>query len=341
MFDLKLKLISLAQIITSFFSLNRPAVVFMGLPFAMVGVAYALITMVPFISITLLEAALGITAVFLVTGGSHIMDDYFDRKRDRALWPMRALTMGFATPKQAIAFALISNIIGYLIAFFVFNIACFIILLTASILTISYSGYFRDRVGYLSLPFLIGLFPLGGVSALDPSLLFNDTIPWLLFFMVALWQAGHILAYSPPHGVIDGKTSIPALFIRLSTSKTLLLAGIMINMLTILSIIFYFLVNMSFLYLIIAIGSGSFTTIMTYCVSMKKNCTIPNCMKTTLTISSYGAALFLFITLELLNRYSSDYVLILLITSIIMFIFCIPSFIGTGMPYLENSDYLE
>ncbi|MHA1378328.1 MAG: UbiA family prenyltransferase [Candidatus Helarchaeota archaeon] len=338
MIDFKLKLISLAQIVTSFFSLNRPAVVFMGLPFAMVGVAYALIA--TYSSITLLQAALGLTAVFLVTGGSHTFDDYFDRKRDRGLWPMRALTMGFASPRQALIFATVSNITGYILALITFNVICFLFLITASILTILYSGFFRDRIGYLTLPLLIGLFPLGGVSALAPNLIFNDFIPWLLFAMVSLWQAGHILAYSPPHGVNqDGKTKIPVLIKRLIPSKTLFLAGVMINALTVLSIIFYFLVKMSDFYLLMAIISGSFTTIMTYGVSIKRNCTIENCMKATLTISSYGTGLFLFITLELLNRYSFDYFIILLIITIIMFILSIPSFIGTGMPYLENFDY--
>ncbi|MHA1382850.1 MAG: UbiA family prenyltransferase [Candidatus Helarchaeota archaeon] len=336
MFDFKLKLISLAQMITSFFSLNRPAVVYMGLPFAMVGVAYALIA--TWSSITLIQGVLGLSAVFLVTGGSHTFDDYFDRKRDRGLWPMRALTMGFATPRQALTFAVVSNITGYILALIAFNFVCFFILILASILTILYSGFFRDRIGYLTLPLLIGLFPLGGVSALAPDLLFNDYIPWLLFIMVSLWQAGHILAYSPPHGIdVDGKTKIPALIIRLSPPTTLFLSGIMIAALAILSIIFYFLVNMSDFYLIMAIIMGSFTTMTVFRVSIKKNCTIENCMKATLTVSSYGAGLFLFITLELLNRYSHDYFLILLIVCIVMFILSIPSFIGTGMPYLENN----
>ncbi len=340
MVDFKLKLISLAQLVTSFFSLNRPAVVFMGLPFTMVGVAYALIS--TFTSITLIQAALGVSAVFLVTGGSHMMDDYFDRKRDKGLWPGRALSMGFATTRQAIIFALVSNAMGYIFALIAFNVVCFLILLIASILTITYSGFFRDRVGYLTLPLLIGLFPLGGVSALEPSLLFTDAIPWLLFIMVSLWQAGHILAYSPPHGVDpDGKTSIPALIKRLTPSKTLFLAGIMINALTILSIYFYFLVNMSVFYLSIAIISGSFATIMLYSVSVPKNCTIKNCMKATLTVSSHGAVLFLFMTLELLNRYSFDLFLILFIVTGIFFILSIPAFIGTGMPYLENYDHLD
>ncbi len=340
MVDIKLKLISLAQLLTSFFSLNRPAVVFMGLPFAMVGVAYALIS--TYSNITLLQAALGITSVFLVTGGVHTMDDVFDRKRDRGMWPNRALSLGFATPKQATILAITCFSIGLSITLFIFNIITFFILTLATSLTILYSGYLRDKYGYLTLPLLIGLFPLGGYSAIAPSQLFNDMIPWVLFTMVSLWQAGHILAYSPPHGIeLDGKTTIPTLFKRLSPSKTLLMAGILITILTIMSIYLYYLINLSQFYLILAIISGSFTSIMTYYVSIEKNCTLSNCMKATLTISTYGAGLFLLITFELLIRYSYDYFLILFILTTILLTLSIPAFIGTGTPYLENYDYLD
>jgi 4-hydroxybenzoate polyprenyltransferase len=73
----------------------------------------------------------------------------------------------------------------------------------AEVLAIVYCLFLRDHVGYLSLPFVIALFPIGGWAAISPETLFSSRLPWLLGGIVLTWQSAHIMVYSPAHPISD------------------------------------------------------------------------------------------------------------------------------------------
>ncbi len=328
--DSKAILIKVGQKLFAFVEITRVSVIFMGLPFALAGAAYALsITLIP---VSLIQAIMGVLAVFFVTGAVHTIDDYFDRKRDRALWPNRQLPSRGITPKIALVISMMCYVIGFSLVFLFFNIICGVVLLIATIWATTYTGYLREKVGYMTLPFAIGLFPVGGFVAFSPQTLWSNPIPWILYLMVFLWQSAHILAYSPPHGLKDGKTAVPLLFKRFSPEITLIIAGIFAGLCMSVGILTFFLTELSYFYLGITIGLG----ILLICMAIftAKRLTVKNCMKLVFMNSAYGWVVFLLMTLEYLSRYNMTFFYIVLGLGIFM-IASTPLFGGFGLPNIE------
>ena len=83
----------------------------------------------------------------------------------------------------------------------------FAVLLVAEFLAVIYCLFLRDAIGYLSLPPIIALFPVGGWAAVSPETLFTSPMPWFLAAIVLTWQAAHIMVYMPAHpiSVVDGR----------------------------------------------------------------------------------------------------------------------------------------
>lgn len=320
-------MISLAQKLFAYIEIARVSVIFMGLPFAMGGAAYALtLSGVP---IPIYQAISGVIAVFLITGAVHTIDDYFDRERDRQLWPDRQLPSRGLTPKTAIIIYVTSCGIGFTLASLFFNIFSVLILLIATIWATIYTGYLREKFGYLTLPFAIGFFPIGGYLAFAPNTLWSDPIPWLLYLMVFTWQASHILAYSPPHGVADGKTRVPMLFKRFSAETTLVVASIFAAMCMGLGIIVYWIANLSILYLSLTCGMGG----LLICLSLyySRDITVKNCMRLVFLNSMYGWLVFFVMTLEFLLRYDIVFFYITLGLGVVIVILT-PILGGFGQP---------
>ncbi len=330
--DFKALLITIGQKLFSYMEIARISVIFMGLPFAMAGAAYAL--SITHVSISIFQAIAGVLAVFFVTGAVHITDDYFDRERDRSLWPNRQIPSRGTTPKGAIYMALITGCIGFVLVFLFYNVYCALILVIAAAWTTAYTGYLREKYGYMTLPFAIGLFPLGGYVAFSPSTLWIDPIPWLLYIMVFLWQSAHILAYSPPHGVKDGKTVVPVLVKRFSPENTLIMAGIFAGACMSMGILIFLLTNLGYIYLGITIGLGMLIILCSF--NFSRNLTVQNCMKLVFFNSIYGWAVFLTMTLEYLIRYDIIFFYIVLVFGILMMASS-PLFGGFGMPNIEIS----
>ncbi|NVM53969.1 MAG: UbiA family prenyltransferase [Candidatus Helarchaeota archaeon] len=325
--DFKALLISIGQKVITFIEIARISVIFMGLPFAMAGAALALsITHVP---ISLMQAIAGMLAVFFVTGAVHTIDDYFDRRRDRQLWPDRQIPSRGITPKTALFIALACYGIGFTFAILFFNIFCVIILLIAAVWATVYTGYLREKYGYMTLPFAIGLFPIGGYVAFSPQTLWSDPIPWLLYIMVFFWQSAHILAYSPPHGIKNGKTVVPLFFKRFSPEITLIFAGIFAGSCMTVGIFVFLSANLSYFYLGVIIGLG----ILLICLSVyfSRNLTVKNCMFLVFVNSAYGWLIFLIKTLEFLYRYDMLFFSIAFIIGILMMLLT-PLLGGFGMP---------
>ncbi|MHA1263959.1 MAG: UbiA prenyltransferase family protein [Candidatus Helarchaeota archaeon] len=334
--DVKKGLMILAQKLFSYIEIARVSVIFMGLPFAMAGAAYALsLTLVP---ISLAQAIVGVVAVFLVTGGVHTIDDYFDRKRDRMLWPDRPLPSRGLTPKGAILIYLVSCGIGFVLISIFFNISCVFILLIATIWTTTYTGYLRERIGYLTLPFAIGLFPIGGFVAFAPNSLLNNLVPWLFYLMVFCWQSAHILAYSPPHGIKNGRTLVPMFIKRFSPETTLIFAGVFNLGHIIVGVIIAIFTTLSYLFYVLLIGFGIFLIILSF--RFAHHLTTKNCMFLVFLNSVYGWLIFIEMTLEFLLRYNLIFFEITLIVGIVMMLLS-PLLGGFGLPTTELEEKKE
>ncbi|HUX98894.1 MAG TPA: UbiA family prenyltransferase [Candidatus Deferrimicrobium sp.] len=312
--DFKAVAITISQKVFAFMDIARISVIFMGLPFAMAGAAYALWS--TSVAVTLIQAIGGILSVFFVTGSVHIMDDFFDRRRDRSLWPDRQIPSRGLTPRGAVVMATVCCGIGVALTFFFYNIFCVIILLIATSWAIAYAGHLREKYGYLTLPFAIGLFPIGGYVAFAPSTLLMTGFPWLLYLMVFFWQAAHILVYSPPHGVENGKTVVPLFLKRFSPETTLILAGVFAAACMTVGIIVFFTAPLSYFYLGITVSLGLFLTVLALYVSRAP--TVKKCMNLVILNSAYGWLIFLIMTLEFLYVYDIIFFWVVLIFGIFM-----------------------
>ncbi len=327
MVDFKRFLVDLAQKLFTYIEIARVSVIFMGLPFAMAGAAFALSH--TFLPISLWQGFAGILIVFLVTGAIHTVDDYFDRQRDRILWPNRQLPSRATTPRAALIIVSMSLGFGFALALIFFNPYCVIVLLIATIWAIAYTGYLREKFGYLTLPFAIGLFPVGGYVAFSSQTLVVDPIPWLLYAMVFFWQSAHILAYSPPHGVSNGKTVVPLFLKRFSARVTLICSGIFAGACMGVGIIVFYLADLSYFYLGATIALGLLLVCLAFYVA--RNVTVKNCMRLVLLNSFYGALVFLIMTLEFLYRYNLVFFYAILFLGILMMLLT-PILGGFGVP---------
>jgi len=326
--DFKAALISIGQKLLAYIEIARVSVIFMGLPFAMAGAAYAL-AFSNLHPIPIVQAIAGMIAVFLVTGAVHTIDDYFDRQRDRQLWPDRQIPSRGINPKTALLISFVNCAIGFVITIIFLNIYCFIVLIIATAWATAYTGFLREKYGYLTLPFAIGLFPIGGYVAFAPATIWSNPIPWILYLMVFLWQSTHILAYSPPHGVENGKTTVPIFFKRFSPKATLIFAGFFAGSCMLVGVFVFFLTGLSYLYLGITVSIG----IVLVCLSIyfSKHLTVKNCMFLVFLNSMYGWVVFLEIALEFLYRYDILFFNLALVMGILMMVLT-PVLGGFGMP---------
>ncbi|MEM3004250.1 MAG: UbiA family prenyltransferase [Candidatus Bathyarchaeia archaeon] len=251
-----------------------------------------------------LQVVLGVIAVFASVGAMHTFNDYVDRIRDETIWPRRPLPSGRVRPREALILATVSLGIGLAISLTVFNRTCFLVMMVTAALGLVYTKYLRDRVGYLSLPPIVGLIPIGGYAAFAPRTVFSDSLIWLIYLMTVFWQAGHILVYSPAHGLtLHGgvaRTTVPAFVRRLTPAGTARLALVFFAALLGVNIYFSLAAPMSFVYLVITSAFGLFT--VTSSLQLARKASETNSVMAFKVASTYAIILFLAITLELLVR---------------------------------------
>ncbi len=207
------------------------------------------------------KAIIGLITVALAGWGINALNHYMDSERDKVIWPERAIPAGRVQANNALTSAAIALIGALLLSWFFFNPANFLILLLAIILGAFYSAYFRDRVGYLSLPPIVGLISLGGWSAFSPETLFISWLPWFLYFLHFSWQAGHIMIYYPLHIIHEAngkqKIKIPPAFFFVPSTKTAVSIGVGFVCLTfVLSILLPILAPLGYLYLAVILVAG-------------------------------------------------------------------------------------
>jgi len=295
--------------IRPYIEVTRPPLNFMGVCLATSGAIIALRFTGKQIPIA--DSIIGAFAVFMTVGGMHTINDYFDRFRDREVWPNRPIPSGRLNPLHALALGLSLFAVGLSVVWITFNAVCFYILLTTVALGIAYSRYLRDKVGYLTLAPIIGLFPAGGYAAFAGERVFVSPVPWMLYFMVTLWQAGHILVYSPAHGVKETKTVVSAFLVALSPQATAVLGTIFFSVLLILSLWLYLVVSLSLAYLAVASISGCFVILLS--LKLAVNPTIERSLLAFNAASLHAIILFSTIAVDVFIRfYLYDYFTILL-----------------------------
>jgi len=204
---------------------------------------------------SLAQCLLGFFAVAFASCAINVSNDYADRERDKRIWPARPIPSGRVRPGEALLVVIISLIISLSLAWFFFNPATFFILLLAIILGTLYSVYLRDRVGYLSLPPIVGLIYLGGWAAFSPETLFSSWLPWYLYLLGVVWQTAHIMIYYPMHITPEAKAP-PALFFAPSPQAAVKI-GVGFTCLTLLmGAGLFFLTSLGVLYLFLVIAIG-------------------------------------------------------------------------------------
>ena len=245
---------------SGFFSLMRP-LFFILTPVNAASAAVLSLGGFPMLS----KCILGFLSVAFASCAVNVFNDYLDRERDRIIWPNRAIPGGRVKPNEALLVAFLSLVISLAITWWTFNPATFSILLLALILGGLYSVYLRDKVGYLSLPPIVGLIYLGGWAAFSPDTLFTSFLPWYLYLLGVVWQAAHIMIYYPLHlapgkGMSDINTP-PALFFTPSP-KAAVEIGIVFTCFTlILGVLLPLLTTLSPFYIIPVIATGIYALV--------------------------------------------------------------------------------
>jgi len=188
--------------IESMIEITRPFLVVMGIPAVGMGAVLAagLLPAPPLL-------LLGIIAVMFGVSATHAFNDWVDRRRDKTVWENRPIPAGRMPAAFAPVFALIMLAGSLAITATAFGMTAFVVLLVAEVLAAFYCMVLRDAVGYLSLPPIIALFPVGGWAAISPETLFSSWMPWFLAGIVLTWQAAHIMVYMPAHpiSIVNGK----------------------------------------------------------------------------------------------------------------------------------------
>ncbi len=207
------------------------------------------------------KAIIGLITVAFAGWGINAVNHYIDRERDKIIWPERVLPSGRVKSHIVWAFTVLSLICALVLALVFFNVTCFSILLLAIILGILYSAYLRDRIGYLSLPPIVGLISLGGWAAFSPETLFSTWLPWFLYVLHLSWQAAHIMVYYPLHipneANIQQSIKVPPAFFVTPSVKTAVSIGIGFVCLTLLlSVLLPLLTQLGYFYLILILVAG-------------------------------------------------------------------------------------
>jgi len=166
---------------------------------------------------------------------------------------------GRVKPNEALLVVVVSLVISLSIVWFFFNPLTFFILLLALIFGCLYSVYLRDRVGYLALPFIVGLIYLGGWVAFSPETLFSSILPWYLYLLGVVWQTAHIMVYYPLHITDSSKSGVkvaPAFFFTPSPLAAVSIGIGFICLTFILSALLPLLAPLGILYLVLVLAVG-------------------------------------------------------------------------------------
>jgi geranylgeranylglycerol-phosphate geranylgeranyltransferase len=115
---------------------------------------------------------LGFITSFALTGASMAINDYYDREIDSTNEPNRPIPSGVVSPKEALSFALILSLLGFIAALMT-NIPCFVVAVIAWAIFVTYTT--EGKRSGLSGNFLVSAcvaipFIYGGFVVENPEL---------------------------------------------------------------------------------------------------------------------------------------------------------------------------
>ncbi len=211
------------------------------------------------------QCVLGFFAVAFASCAVNVFNDYTDRERDKVIWPARPIPGGRIRPAEALLVVIVSLVISLSIAWLAFNPLTFTILLLAVVLGGLYSAFLRDRLGYLSLPPIIGLIYLGGWAAVSPETLFTSWLPWYLYLLGVVWQAAHIMIYYPLHlapTIDESRVKTPkALFFTPSPKKAVKIGLVFTGLTLLLSLLLVLMTSLGILFILLVAAAGVYTLV--------------------------------------------------------------------------------
>jgi protoheme IX farnesyltransferase len=253
---------SLIERIYSYLEITRPFLLLMAPPLAGAGAILANGKMPH-----LLYVVLGALAAVFATAGIHTFNDWRDRTRDLEAWPDRPIPTSRIHPRAALVYALLLMIASLVVVWFSFNPTATVVLAAGIVLGVIYTLFLRDVVGYLSLPFIIAVFPLGGWAAFSPETLFTNPVPWMLALTAIVWQCAHIMVHSPSHPtrIDDGRlVTEKKAFLFYPSPKMAAWMGLHFTVaLLLVSVALFFLVGLGWFYLVIAMPMGAVALLST------------------------------------------------------------------------------
>jgi len=245
-------------LLESLVEITRPYLLIMGIPTVGIGAFLA-----PGVLPSPLILAFGALAVMLAVAGTHAFNDWVDRERDKTVWPNRPIPAGRFPAALGPFFALSLMALATALTWIFYNPTASVFLSITEILAVLYCLFLRDQAGYLSLPFIIALFPIGGWAAISPETLFSSKLPWLLGGIVLTWQAGHIMVYSPAHPIRDENGVLrcekKALFFFPTPRQAALLGLFFVSLLFVDSLLLLMTMKLGVFYWSLALPAGILT----------------------------------------------------------------------------------
>lgn len=210
---------------------------------------------------SLIQCLFGFCTVAFAGGAVNIFNDYVDRERDRYIWQGRSIPSGRVKPREALILVIVLLAASLTMSWFLFNLITCLIVFLAVTLGFLYSLYFRDKVGYLSLPPIVGLIYLGGWAAFSPETLFNSLLPWYLYLLGVVWQAAHIMIYYPLHisNNINNKSDakVPPVFFFMASPQVAVRIGMgFIGLTLLLSVLLPLFAPLDTLYIVLVLAAG-------------------------------------------------------------------------------------
>lgn len=246
--------------VTAAFEMTRPLLAIMGTALVATGAVLALETIPPIKFIVY-----GIICSAIANFYIHTFNDWSDRKRDREAWPKRAIPSGRVSPRAALVLSVFYFVLAVVLTSIFFNITTGVIITISLSLGTLYTRFLRDKVGYLILPLIVGIHPVGGWAAFSPNTLFTNPLPWILYALIFLWQSGHIMVHSTLHPVIKVKgrrvTQVKGFFFSTTPLQAAVLGFIFLCLTCGVSIYLYFVTPLNHIYLAVAILSALYALI--------------------------------------------------------------------------------
>jgi 4-hydroxybenzoate polyprenyltransferase len=284
--------------VTAAFEMTRPLLAIMGTALVATGAVLALETIPPFLLIIYGFICSAIANFYI-----HTFNDWSDRERDRKAWPERAIPTGRISPRAALLLSVFYFVLAVTLTAVFFNITTAIILTISLSLGTLYTRYGRDRIGYLTLPFIVGIHPLGGWAAFSPRTLFTNPLPWILYALMFLWQSGHIMIHSTLHPVIEVKgrrvTQVKGFFFSTTPRQAAILGFVFLMLTFSVSIYLYFSSTLSYIYLAVAILSA-FYALIPSAILIKEPENMPRAINAFNAASLYALILSLSVLVDIL-----------------------------------------